>query len=99
MVQVTEEDKRVIGKVEKSVCGFLGVKEQALVNNDMTIDTSLARGFVMYILHVEYGMSIQKLCLTYFRTKQGIYWQINKIKAFLKLKRYREMYDSFGIIN
>ena len=97
MVQVTEEDRRLIGKVEKSVCGFLGVREQALSNNDMTIDVSLARGFVMYILHVKYGMSIQKLSLTYFRTKQGIYWQINKIKAFLKLKRYKDMYSSFGI--
>lgn len=97
MVKITEEDKRIIEKVEKAVCNHIGVKVQSLVDNDTTINASLARGFIMYILHVKYKISIQKIGTTYFRAKASVYWQINKIKAFLKLKRYMEMYESFGV--
>lgn len=94
MVQVTQDEKQLIDYVEKQVCDYLCVPTQAIVNRDMTAQVSLARGYIFYILHTKYKLSISKLTIIYLRKKRVVFWNISKIKYLLKQRIYKEMYDN-----
>lgn len=94
MVRVTENEKDLIDKVECTVCEYFNVQCQSIVNRDMTSQVSLARGYIFYILHVNYKLSISKIANTYQRQKRVVFWHINKIKHLIKQRMYREIYDN-----
>lgn len=94
MVTPTEEEKKVIERIEKDVCSFFSVNLQSIINQDRTSQVSMARGYIFYILHKDYGLSISKIANTYFRTPRAVFWHINKIKYFLKQRMYKEIYHS-----
>ena len=94
MVRLTEQEKVIIDKVEKGVCSFFGVKSQSIVSKDGTSQTTMARGYIFYILHNDYHISISKIANTYFRTPRAVFWHIGKIKYLLKQKMYKEIYSN-----
>lgn len=94
MVKPTDEEFKTIERVEKNVCSFFGVNRQSIVNQDRTSQVSMARGYIFYILHKDYGLSISKIANTYFRTPRAVFWHINKIKFLLKQRMYKEIYTN-----
>lgn len=94
MIKPTIEEFKIIEKVEKDVCRYFGVDKQAIVNKDRTSQVSMARGYIFYILHKEYGLSIAKIANTYLRTSRAVFWHIGKIKYFLKQRMYKEIYNN-----
>lgn len=94
MVKPTSDEFKIIEKVEKDVCGYFGVDKQNVISKNRTSQVSMARGYIFYILHKEYKLSISKIANTYFRTPRAIFWHVNKIKHFLKQKMYKEIYNN-----
>lgn len=94
MVKPTFEELKIIGNVEKNVCNFFGVSEQAIVNNDRTSQVTMARGYIFYTLHKDFGLSIAKIANTYHRTPRAVFWHVNKIKFLLKQRMYKEIYSN-----
>lgn len=93
MVKPTLDELKTIGIVEKKVCQFFGVKEQAIVNNDRTTQVTMARGYIFYLLHVDFEFSIAKIANTYHRTPRAVFWHVGKIKYFLKQRMYKDIYN------
>lgn len=94
MVKPTDEEYKIIERTEKKVCEHFGVHRQSIVNKDGTSIVSMARGYIFYILHKEYGISIAKIANTYFRTSRAVFWHIGKIKCLIKQRIYKEIYNS-----
>lgn len=94
MRKLTEEESILVDRVESAVCRYFNVPTNALVNIDKKANSSMARGYVLYILHVDYKLSIGKLSDTYFRTTRAVFWHISKIKSLIKQRVYREIYQS-----
>lgn len=94
MAKPTKEEKVIIEKVESIVCGFFDVKPQMVINTNRTSQVSLARGYIFYILHKNYNISISKIANTYFRTTRAVFWHIEKITYFLNQRMYKEIYDN-----
>lgn len=94
MVYPTNEEKNVIDEIEKKVCKYFGVTQQDIVNYNRTAQASLARGYIFYILHKDYGLSIGKIENTYSRKKRVVFWHINKVKFLLKQRMYKEIYHN-----
>lgn len=94
MIKPTIEEFQIIERVEKDVCNFFGVHKQAIASKERTSQVSMARGYVFYILHKDYGISISKIANTYFRTSRAVFWHIGKIKYFLKQRMYKEIYNN-----
>ena len=94
MVKPTEEEIKIIERIEKNVCDFFGVSVQSIVNMDRTSNVSMARGFIFYILHHDYKISISKIANTYFRTNRAVFWHIGKIRHLLKQRIHKEIYNS-----
>lgn len=94
MTKPTIEEKKIIENIEREVCKYFCVSINSIANNDRTSQVSMARGYIFYILHKDYGLSISKIANTYFRTPRAVFWHINKIKYFLKQRMYKEIYHS-----
>lgn len=93
MIKPTEKEKKLIDTIESIVCKNFGVDCQSIINNDKRANTSMARGFLFYILHVDYEISIGKLSNTYLRTPRTIFWHVNKMKHLVKQRVFKEIYD------
>ncbi len=94
MVRPTNEEKKLIDDIERKVCAYFCVNTQTIVNNNRTSQVSMARGYIFYILHKDFGLSINKIANTYFRTSRAVFWHINKIKHLLKQRMYKEIYNN-----
>lgn len=94
MVQTTNEEKEIINNIEEKVCKYFDVEPQDIVNYNRTAQASLARGYIFYILHKDYGLSIGKIENTYSRKKRVVFWHINKVKFLLKQRMYKEIYNN-----
>lgn len=94
MVKPTDEEFKLIERTEKKVCEFFGINRQSIVNMDRTSVVSMARGYIFYILHKDYKLSISKIANTYYRTNRAVFWHIGKIKHLLKQRIYKEIYNS-----
>lgn len=94
MAKPTSDEFKIIEKVEKDVCRYFCVDKQNVINKNRTSQVSMARGYIFYILHKEYKLSISKIANTYFRTPRAVFWHVNKIKHFLKQKMYKEIYNN-----
>ncbi len=94
MINISQEEKNLIDKVEESVCKYFSVSCQRIINKDMTSQVSLARGYIFYILHVDKKISINKIAKVYLRQKRVVFWNVSKIRHLLKLKVYKEIYDN-----
>lgn len=95
MVELTEDNKRIMDLVEPIVCKYFNVNEKDVVSRNHKRDASLARGFIWYILHYNYGFSIKKLANGYYRNIRSITSLIAKTKhAIKKQVSYKQMYDT-----
>lgn len=94
MTKPTIEEKNIIEKIEREVCKYFCVSINSIANNDRTSQVSMARGYIFYILHKDYGLSISKISETYYRTSRAVFWHINKVKFLLKQRMYKEIYQT-----
>lgn len=95
MVELTEENRQIMDLVESIVCKYFNVNEKEVVGRNHKRDASLARGFIWYILHYNYGFSINKLANGYYRNIRSITSLIAKIKHAIKKQiSYKQMYNT-----
>lgn len=95
MVAITENDRKIIDFTEEVVCKYFNVNLNDVTSKNHKRDASLARGFIWYILHCEYGLSITKISNEYYRNRRSTNHLIAKIKmAIKKQSYYREMYNN-----
>lgn len=93
MIEITENDKKFVDLVENTVCEYFSVCLSDIASRNHKRDASLARGFIWFILHYEYNLSISKLAKEYIRNRRSITYLIAKIKVSIKRqKMYSEMY-------
>lgn len=92
MVKPTKEEETILEQVEKSVCNFFGVTIDDIISRNITANITMARGYIYYILHVDKGISVNKIANSYFRTTRAVFWHINKVKHLLKQRAYAENY-------
>lgn len=83
-----------------SICDFsaryFNIKESDLYSRIRTSECVLARHMAMYILHVDYNISIGKLSKAFFRDGRTIFYAINKVRYWIQnQKYYKRMYESF----
>ena len=93
MVTITLDEKKLIDKVEKRVCDHFGINEQLVINKGRKSQVSMARGYIYYILHYDYNLSITQISNTYFLTRRAIFWHVSKVKHLLKQRIYKGIYD------
>ena len=94
MITITQDERKIVDEVENKVCKYFNVPCQSIVNRDMKSQVSLARGYIFYILHVDYKMSINKIANIYVRKKRVVFWNINKIKHLIRIRMYKEIYHN-----
>ena len=99
MVIITDEEKDLIDNIEKKVCDYFNIRTQDIINKDRTSQKSLARGYIYYILHCEYNMSITKIANTYHITRRAIFWHVSKVRHLLKQRIYKGIYNDICISN
>lgn len=94
MTNLTLEEQKVLERIESTICDYFNVDTDSIVNNDRTSNVTLARGFIIYVLHTKYGFSANKLAKTYFRTRRAIFWHLSKIGYIIKKqKMYIKIYE------
>jgi hypothetical protein len=87
-------ERRIVDDLERCVCDVLNVEQVQIKNKNYKSDATLARGYVFYILHKNYGFSVSLISKLYKRCKRNIYWHNDKIEHFLKQKHYKEIYNN-----
>lgn len=87
------EDLNIVSLVEQSVCSVLDVDIRLIGSKNMKSNVTLARGFIAYILHIDYGFSIGVIAMLYNRSRRNIFWHNDKIKHYIRQKTYKVLYD------
>ena len=85
---------RDIQIVENSVCRYFNISSNDLSSKKRNTDTTMARGFAIYILHTSFGYSASKLAAEYRRTPRAVFWHVDKISHLIKQRAYKEMYQT-----
>lgn len=81
-------------EVEEAVCRLFNVSITDVVSRNRCAIPTLARGFIIFILHKDYKLTTYELADEYFRTRRDICWHIAKVKHLISLSPpYKEMYD------
>lgn len=80
--------------VENSVCRYFNITANDLSSKKRNTDTTMARGFAIYILHTSFGYSASKLAAEYRRTPRAVFWHVDKISHLIKQRAYKEMYQT-----
>ena len=86
----SNECEKIIEKVEAIICPTFNVSEQEIVNKNHKRDSSIARGFVWYILHYVFHLPISQISEIYFRSPRGVKAHIARTKELLKRQRIYE---------
>lgn len=98
MIEITDNDRKAIDFTEKIVSEYFNVGLNEVASRNHKRDASLARGFIWYILHYNYDLSISKLSIEYYRNRRSINYLIAKIKIAVKKQvSYKEMYKAIKI--
>ena len=87
--------KRDIELVVGVVCDFFNVEVDSIYKRDRTSKATTARGYAIYILHNDYGVSISRLSFEFKRIPRAIFWHCSKVKNFINCyPDYKEKYES-----
>lgn len=93
MVKPTEDEMLAIEKVEHIVCKHFGIKEYEIVSKIKKSQVSMARGYVFFLLHKKYDISVGKIAGFYERTSRAVFWHVNKISFLLRQRIYKEIFN------
>lgn len=87
-----KEIQDVIIDVEQAVCDFFALPYDEVFSKNITRDRVLARHFTIYLLHKDYGISINKLSKKYNHAPRHInricVWIGNRIQYDKKCQNY-----------
>lgn len=93
MKKLTTEELNVVDITEKVICKEFNIRNSDFESKNSTANVSLARGFLFYILHKDYKISVGKIAEYYFREPRTIFWNISKIDFLIKQRVYKEIYE------
>lgn len=71
-------------ELEKGVCSFFGIDIKMLYEKYTTKDINIARSYIMYIAHYDYGISTNKLAMRYRRTRRNVFRFISNMKFYIE---------------
>lgn len=84
----------MVQNIEEKVCNYFGVGIETLVAKNKLRQPSLARGYLWYILHYDYKLSINTLAKQYGRTARRVNRVISKTKYLVETqKTYKGHYE------
>lgn len=87
----------MVQEIEEKVCNYFGVEREILVAKNKFRQPSLARGYLWYVLHYDYKMSINTLAKQYGRTVRRVNRVISKIKYLVETqKTYKGHYEKIN---
>jgi chromosomal replication initiation ATPase DnaA len=85
----------MVQKIEEKVCNYFGIDKRLVVGKNHIINASLARGYLWYILHYDYGMSVNVIAKHYQRNSRSVHKLIAKVKYLVTTQRlYKEHYNA-----
>lgn len=88
--------KSKIEKLSRFTADYFNFKEEKLYSQKTDNNSSIARYFIWYYLHINENVSIGLLSKEFFRTRRTIFLGISKLKSMIKNQRmYNEMYNKF----
>lgn len=94
-MESTKKEIKEIRTVNSAVCKVFGVKEESLYNKDRTAKATNARGFAIYVLHKNFGLSASTLSREYNIITRSVFWHTSKINDFIGCyEKYRKIYAS-----
>ena len=79
--------------VEDIVSSYFDVSIEDMKMGNRKCNVTLARGYAMYILHRDFGLSISKIAKEFGRTTRAVFWHISKISSFMEFSHiYKKIY-------
>lgn len=79
--------------VEEIVSSYFDVSIEDMKMGNRKSNVTLARGYAMYILHRDLGLSISKIAKEFGRTTRAVFWHISKISSFMEFSHiYKKIY-------
>lgn len=70
--------------IEEKICAYFNVNTQDLFEKYTTKNVNNARSYILYILHYDYNVSVNKLATRYKRTRRNIHRFISNIKFYIE---------------
>ncbi len=93
----TYTERKIVDDLERCVCNVLNVDQEQIKNKNLKTNVTLARGFIFYILHKDYGFSISLISKLYKRSIRNVFWHNDKISHFLKQSIYKEIHNRIKV--
>ena len=83
-----DKEREYFGIVEEIVSSYFDVSIEDMKMGNRKSNVTLARGYAMYILHRDLGLSISKIAKEFGRTTRAVFWHISKTltNTFRELK-------------
>ena len=83
-----------ISLVNEVVCDYFKVSISDIYSKNRTSKITLARGFIIFILHNNKKLSISTLSNEYKRIPRAIFWHCAKMRDYMDCySEYRKIYD------
>lgn len=88
-----DREREYFGIVEEIVSSYFDVSIEDMKMGNRKSNVTLARGYAMYILHRDFGLSISKIAKEFDRTTRAVFWHIAKISSFMEFSHiYKKIY-------
>ena len=79
--------------VEDIVSSYFDASIEDMKMGNRKSNVTLARGYAMYILDRDLGLSISKIAKEFGRTTRAVFWHISKISSFMEFSHiYKKIY-------
>ena len=85
-----DREREYFGIVEEIVSAYFDVSIEDMKMGNRKSNVTLARGYAMYILHRDLGLSISKIAKEFGRTTRAVFWHISKISSLIELKKIKK---------
>ena len=88
-----DKEREYFDIVEDIVSSYFDVSIEDMKMGNRKSNVTLARGYAMYILHRDLGLSISKIAKEFGRTTRAVFWHISKISSFMEFSHiYKKIY-------
>ena len=88
-----DKERELFNCIEDIVASYFDVAIEDMKKGNRKSNVTLARGYAMYILHRDFGLSISKIAKEFGRTTRAVFWHISKISSFMEFSHiYKKIY-------
>lgn len=88
----------IVKSIEDKTCLVMGVTNKDIRDKNNKKNDSLARGYVWYILHYDYNLSVSQIAKEYNRSKRAVFYLISKTKYIVdNQSTYKKLYEKITL--